>query len=310
MGCELATSARTSAERIRVRIPTVSPVGGRSSSGLRLHKNRPAVADLYAYLSALMFHWVNGYWVVTVAPEVLSYFIPGRWTECVDQFVSPDARRRAYIAVALFGVLAAGFQAWSDEHQAAQSSEQSHQQEEGKLKNQLAKLNGENQQLRDQLVADQSEIQRLQTDLAERKPESPKSEAKSSESAYSTMSNATLREIVISQAKAIWDVIHRTDQLLHSISITSSASTPSQRQARAVAVWAQLDAEKAAYKEKYMAKSIAMMLELRSREPDYVEEIGAQNLETLNRSYYQPLIERDLEVVARDLDSMAQRLPQ
>lgn len=63
------------------------------------------------------------------------------------------------------------------------------------------------------------------------------------------------------------------------------------------------------YKQFYMAKSIDLMLELRKREPDYAAQIDAMDLDRLNRQYREPFNHFDIQAVANDLDTMAQRLP-
>jgi hypothetical protein len=262
------------------------------------------MAELYSYLSSLITHWAEGYWKFTVAPEVLSYLIPSRWTQGIDGFIGPEARRRFYIAIALLGVFAAGYQAWSDEHQAFQSSELSRQDKEHDLTGELGELKSENQQLLNQLAADKSIIERLQTDLAERKPESPHIEPKPPESAFSSMSNARLREITIEHVKGIRALRESTDKFIN-YSNQYNSKLPTHEQW----VTTQLQFEMFQYKSRYLAKSLVLKAELRKREPDYLLEMEPGKVNQLNSIYPDPSGPIDLDTIANDLDAMAQSLP-
>jgi hypothetical protein len=134
--------------------------------------------------------------------------------------------------------------------------------------------------------------------------ERPTISAKPAESAYSDMSNARLREITLTHVKSIRALRERTDESINTSNLTNLGSLNHQQ-------WIadQFNIEMWRYRSKYLAKSVTLMSELRKREPDYLLEMDAQRLDSLDRAYREPFIPQDLDTVADDLDTMAQHLP-
>jgi hypothetical protein len=80
------------------------------------------MALFFAYLYSLAGHWLDGYWVLTAVPEVLSYLLPEKWTERLDSKIKRESRRKIALILALAGVFLAGFQTWHEEYEADQAA--------------------------------------------------------------------------------------------------------------------------------------------------------------------------------------------
>jgi hypothetical protein len=141
--------------------------------------------------------------------------------------------------------------------------------------------------------------------------------AKPAESAYSDMSDAALREVTIAHVKTVEARLEQTQRMVDMSQENysqplppGSTLTPEQRSKNHFQFLnSQFEGEMFFYKQSYMAKSIGLMLELRKREPDYAAQMDAMDLEDLNRKYHDPFNRFDIQAVANDLDTMAQRLP-
>jgi len=133
------------------------------------------------------------------------------------------------------------------------------------------------------------------------------------QSIYSGMSNATLRQITTTHVKVIEAMVERTNDAAEKseelFARSDSASKLQLQEAHEMSVQARFRDELSIYKNQFMPKSLNLRHELLRREPDYTDEIDPIELQSLDREYLAPIIPQDIQAVATDLETMAQRLP-
>ncbi|MGH7778416.1 MAG: hypothetical protein ACREQR_01125 [Candidatus Binataceae bacterium] len=129
------------------------------------------LVQLYSYLWSLGDHWIGAYWYIALVPEIGNLIVPltsKNLAKQLDRFVSRETRHRVLVAIALVGVFAAGFQAWSQEYQAVQTISNQKQKQERTQSAKIGESTGTIKQLTQAVNDDRAMIARLQTDLAEK----------------------------------------------------------------------------------------------------------------------------------------------
>ncbi|SRR6266851_5875603 len=128
--------------------------------------------------------------------------------------------------------------------------------------------------------------------------------------AFSSMSNSSLKSYTLDQVGQIRALIQRTQNFV---------SNPERQQAvRDKSIeedtWQQsnvtaYNTEMWQYKLHFAAKAVVLCGELRRRLPDYVAQMDPTDLESADRSYNEPFNIFDIDTVVSDLDKMANELP-
>jgi hypothetical protein len=75
--------------------------------------------DVWVYSRRLTMKWLTRYWCATSIPVVVSWASPGHfqgWSMCLSRYVSPEVQHGAVLLLGVFGLIAAGFLVWRDEH--------------------------------------------------------------------------------------------------------------------------------------------------------------------------------------------------
>jgi hypothetical protein len=120
------------------------------------------------------------------------------------------------------------------------------------------------------------------------------------------MNNATLREITIEHVKRIRALDDRAQRDIADSQNAFANSPDRENHAKYLQNIYLVEMEQ--YRSKYQAKSLALMIELRKREPDHVRLMDPDRLEILDHAYREAPIPIEIREVAIELDSMAQNL--
>ncbi|HTT76024.1 MAG TPA: hypothetical protein VMF50_08590 [Candidatus Binataceae bacterium] len=126
--------------------------------------------DIWIYAGSFVGYWFDGYWVLTTLPEIAvksAEWFP-EWAASISTWLdrwllTAEGRRRLSAALFVIGILAAGFLAWDDQYQLANtvSRPAAQTQIDEAVRDQIAPLQREIDSQRVQLAAFQTTVANL-----------------------------------------------------------------------------------------------------------------------------------------------------